>query len=368
MKFEVLVEDSATRARRGRLHLAHGVVETPIFMPVGTQGTVKGMTPDQLRALSVEIILSNSYHLMLRPGADVVQRLGGLHQFMGWDRPILTDSGGYQVFSLSPLRQISDEGVTFRSHLDGTAHMLTPEGAVDIQTALGSDILMVLDDCLAYPATHDQAAASMRRSMTWAARCLKHFRQVERPRQELFGIVQGGVYADLRQESSEFLQALDFPGYAIGGLAVGEPNAKMYETIAAVEPHLPKDRPRYLMGVGTPEDLIECVALGVDMFDCVMPTRHARNGWLFTRTGHIAIKQAQYREDPRPIDEACGCEVCARYSRAYLRHLFMANEILSSVFNTIHNLQFYLDTIRRIRQFIEFRNYDRLLAEIRKNP
>jgi queuine tRNA-ribosyltransferase len=341
------------------------VVETPVFMPVGTQATVKGMTTDNLRRLSVEILLCNSYHLLLRPGPAVVEKLGGLHRFMAWDRPILTDSGGYQVFSLSTLRQIGDSGVTFRSHLDGTEYSLTPESAVDVQTALGADILMVLDDCLAYPATHEQAAASMRRSMAWAGRCAKHFRERERPHQALFGIVQGGVYPDLRQESAERLVAMDFPGYAIGGLAVGEPSAMMYETIAAAEPYLPREKPRYLMGVGTPEDLIECVAQGVDMFDCVMPTRHARNGWLFTSDGHIAIKQAQYKEDARPIDESCGCEVCARYSRAYLRHLFLANEILSSVLNTIHNLHFYLDTIRRIRQFIELRRYDRLLAEIR---
>jgi queuine tRNA-ribosyltransferase len=365
MKFEVLSQDSTTRARRGRLHLAHGVVETPIFMPVGTQATVKGMTPDQLHALSVEILLCNSYHLMLRPGHDAIARLGGLHRFMGWNGPILTDSGGYQVFSLSALRQISDEGVTFQSHLDGSACSLTPESAMDIQVALGADIVMALDDCLAFPATHAAASESMRRSMTWAARCKSHFGRLAPEGQALFGIVQGGTYPDLRKESAERLVSMDFPGYAIGGLAVGEPNPAMYEVIATTEPVLPNEKPRYLMGVGTPEDLIECVALGVDMFDCVMPTRHARNGWLFTPEGHIAIKQSQYKEDPGPIDETCGCAVCKTYSRAYLRHLFMANEILSSVLNTIHNLHFYLDTIRRIRQFIEFRRYEELLAETR---
>jgi queuine tRNA-ribosyltransferase len=284
---------------------------------------------------------------------------------MGWDRPILTDSGGYQVFSLSSLREISDDGVTFQSHLDGSSYSLTPETAVDIQHSLGSDIMMVLDDCLAFPATHEAAAQSMRRSMTWAGRCKAHFRGLAPGGQELFGIVQGGVYPDLRRESAERLHELDFPGYAIGGLAVGEPNSAMYEVIEGVEPFLPEGRPRYLMGVGTPEDLVECVALGVDMFDCVMPTRHARNGWLFTRDGHIAIKQAQYKEDPRPIDELCECSVCRTFSRAYLRHLFMANEILSSLLNTIHNLHFYLDTMKRIRQFIEFRRYGELLAEVR---
>lgn len=365
MKFEVLGKDERTRARRGRLHLAHGVVETPIFMPVGTQATVKGLTPEQLLSLSVEILLCNSYHLMLRPGHETIERMGGLHRFMGWDRPILTDSGGYQVFSLSGLRDVSEDGVTFQSHLDGTTYKLTPESAIDIQIALGSDIMMVLDDCLAYPATAEMAGASMRRSMDWAARCQGHFRRRSPSGQELFGIVQGGVYADLRRESAERLRELDFPGYAIGGLAVGEPNAAMYEVIDQLEPSLPEDRPRYLMGVGTPEDLVECVALGIDMFDCVMPTRHARNGWLFTSDGHIAIKHAEYKEDSRPIDEACGCPVCLKYSRAYLRHLFMAKEILSSVLNTIHNVYFYLDTMNRIRQFIEFRRFDELLAKVR---
>jgi queuine tRNA-ribosyltransferase len=368
MKFEVLGKDANTRARRGRLHLAHGVVETPIFMPVGTQATVKGLTPEQLESLSVQILLCNSYHLMLRPGHETVAKLGGLHKFMGWNRPILTDSGGYQVFSLSDLRKVSDDGVTFQSHLDGTTYNLTPEGAMDVQIALGSDIVMALDDCLGYPATVEMATASMRRSMAWAARCHSYFRQRAPSGQELFGIVQGGVFPELRRESAERLQELGFPGYAIGGLAVGEPNPAMYEVIDRLEPHLPEDKPRYLMGVGTPEDLVECVALGVDMFDCVMPTRHARNGWLFTEEGHLSIKHAEFKEDPRPIDEACGCPVCAKYSRAYLRHLFMAKEILSSVLNTIHNVYFYLDTMNRIRQFIEFRRFDELLAKVRNKP
>ena len=371
MKFELLDKDTRTRARRGRLHLAHGVVETPIFMPVGTQATVKAMTPDQLRDLQVEILLCNSYHLLLRPGHDVIGRLGGLHRFMSWDRPILTDSGGYQVFSLAELRKISDEGVQFQSHLDGSSYFLGPETAIDVQRALGSDIMMCLDDCLAYPATLFESEKSMKRSMTWAERCKNHFMAgAERnggPAQALFGIVQGGIYHELRKESAERLTAIDFPGYAIGGLAVGEPKPLMYEVIERVEPNLPSDKSRYLMGVGTPADLVEAVALGVDMFDCVMPTRHARNGWLFTRGGHIVIKHAKYKEDSEPIDASCACPVCRTYSRAYLRHLFNAGEILSSVLNTVHNLFFYLDTISRIRQFIEAHRYDELLAEVRRD-
>ena len=365
MKFEILTKDPRTRARRGRLHTSHGVVETPIFMPVGTQATVKSMTPDQLRDLNVEILLCNSYHLFLRPGHDTVARLGGLHRFMAWDRPILTDSGGYQVFSLSSLRKISDDGVKFQSHLDGSTHFLSPEIAIDVQLALGSDVMMILDDCLAYPASQFETEKSMNRSLVWADRCKNHFDAVDSPN-SLFGIVQGGIHHDLRKESAERLIAMNFPGYAIGGLAVGEPKPLMYEVIDQIEPHLPHEKPRYLMGVGTPADLVEAVALGVDMFDCVMPTRHARNGWLFTRDGHIVIKHAKYKDDGAPIDSNCGCVVCQRYSRAYLRHLFIANEILSSVLNTVHNLYFYLDMIRRIRQFIEFHRFEDLLTETRK--
>jgi len=369
MIFEVLTKDAKTRARRGRLHTAHGVIETPVFMPVGTQATVKSMTPDQLRHLNVEILLCNSYHLFLRPGHETVARLGGLHRFMAWDGPILTDSGGFQVFSLSSLRDISEEGVRFQSHLDGTTHFLSPELAVEVQMALGSDIMMILDDCLAYPADHFDADRSMRRSLAWAERCHTRWKGTwglpPRP-QALFGIVQGSIYSDLRKESAERLIAMDFPGYAIGGLAVGEPKPLMYEIIEHVEPYLPEDKPRYLMGVGTPADLVEAVARGVDMFDCVMPTRHARNGWLFTKGGHIVIKHSKYKEDHEPIDPTCGCSVCRTYSRAYLRHLFISNEILSSVLNTTHNLYFYLDTIRRIRQFIEFHRFDEILAETRR--
>jgi queuine tRNA-ribosyltransferase len=368
--FELITKDPRTRARRGRLHTPHGTIETPIFMPVGTQATVKSMTTGQLRDLSVEILLCNSYHLFLRPGHETVAHLGGLHRFMCWDRPILTDSGGYQVFSLSSLRDISEDGVRFQSHLDGSTHFLSPEIAVDVQTALGSDIMMILDDCLAYPATIFDAERSMKRSLAWAERCRRHWQSLSSAPSStvgsLFGIVQGSIYPDLRQESAERLVQLDFPGYAIGGLAVGEPKPLMYEIIEKVEPYLPVDKPRYLMGVGTPADLVEAVALGVDMFDCVMPTRHARNGWLFTKDGHIVIKHAKYKEDPDPVDATCSCPVCRTYSRAYLRHLFIANEILSSVLNTIHNLHFYLDTIRRIRQFIEFHRFDEFLTETRR--
>ena len=391
MIFEVLTKDPKTRARRGRLQTAHGFVETPVFMPVGTQATVKSMTGDQLQALNVEILLCNAYHLLLRPGHETIQQLGGLHRFMAWDRPILTDSGGYQVFSLSTLRDLDDDGVRFQSHLDGSTHFLSPEKAIDVQAALGSDIMMILDDCLAYPASRFETEKSMHRSLVWADRCKKHWeirgqtgdfpiyetKDIEPENREftrltpnfqpaLFGIVQGGIYHDLRRESAVRLAGMDFPGYAIGGLAVGEPKPLMYEIIDQVEPHLPAAKPRYLMGVGTPADLAEAIALGVDMFDCVMPTRHARNGWLFTKHGHIVIKHAKYKDDPDPVDSTCSCMVCGRYSRAYLRHLFIANEILSSVLNTIHNLHFYLDTISRIRQFIELHHFDEFLAEVRK--
>ena len=366
MKFDLLKTDARTGARRGRLHTVHGVVETPAFMPVGTLGTVKGVMPEQLKDLGAEMILSNAYHLSLRPGYEVIRSLGGLHRFMGWDRPILTDSGGYQVFSLSAFRKIGDEGVSFRSHLDGSPIFLSPEGAIDIQLALGSDVAMVLDDCLAYPSEPRDAAVSMRRSMEWARRCRDHFDAAGAASGALFGIVQGSTHPDLRAESAGRLIDIGFDGYAIGGLAVGEPVPQMYETVERLGPLLPVDRPRYLMGVGTPRDLVECVARGVDMFDCVMPTRHGRNGWLFTREGHIVIRNARYRTDERPIAEDCGCPVCLRYSRAYLRHLFVSKEILSSVFNTIHNLFFYLDTMRKIRHFIESEGFSDFLAHTRE--
>jgi queuine tRNA-ribosyltransferase len=365
MKFELLKTDTRTKARRGRLHTDHGMVETPVFMPVGTQGTVKGMMPEQLESLGVDMILSNAYHLFVRPGHELIRSHGGLHRFMGWSGPILTDSGGYQIFSLGDLGRINDEGVSFRSHLDGAPLFLSPEIAVDVQTALGSDVVMVLDDCLAYPSTHDDAAQSMRRSMEWAARSRSHFDHGERAGQALFGIVQGSTFSDLREECAERLVDTRFDGYAIGGLGVGEPVSEMYDVVEAQDPLLPRDQPRYLMGVGTPRNLIECVARGIDMFDCVMPTRHARNGWLFTSDGHIVIRHARFRSDENPIDPKCKCPVCGRYSRAYLRHLYVSKEILSSVLNTVHNLFFYLDTMRRIRHFIESERFSELLAVAR---
>jgi len=367
MKFDLLKTDTETKARRGRLHTAHGVVETPVFMPVGTQATVKGMTPEQREALGAEIILSNACDLFVRPGHELIKGQGGLHRFMGWDRPILTDSGGYQVFSLSDLRKIDDDGVRFRSHLDGAPLFLSPEIAVDVQSALGSDVVMVLDDCLAHPASHDDALRSMRRSMEWARRCRTRFDSIEDNPNALFGIVQGSTFPDLRAESADRLIETGFDGYAIGGLAVGEPIPEMYDIVEAQDPLLPPDKPRYLMGVGTPRDLIECVARGVDMFDCVMPTRHARNGWLFTTEGHIVIRHARFRNDESPIDENCECPVCKKYSRAYLRHLYVSKEILSSILNTTHNLFFYLDTMRRIRHFIESERFSELLAAARSS-
>ncbi|MEQ1759861.1 MAG: tRNA guanosine(34) transglycosylase Tgt [Vicinamibacterales bacterium] len=355
-------------ARRGELHTPHGVIQTPAFMPVGTQGTVKALRHDDLEALGAEIILGNTYHLYLRPGHQRIAALGGLHQFIGWTRPLLTDSGGYQVFSLADRRVISEEGAAFQSHLDGSRHLLTPESAVDIQAHLGADIAMAFDECLAYPASQDAAAESMRRSVRWAARCRSRFEQVRggdaagvvvtNPGQALFGIVQGGVYQDLRDESAARTVELGFEGYALGGLSVGEPNEVMYAVTEATTRHLPVGQPRYLMGTGTPEDLVESVARGIDMFDCVMPTRHARNGQLFTSQGRVNIKNARHADDAGPLDPACRCFTCRRHSRAYLRHLYMAGEMTASALNTLHNLTFYLDTMRRIRDAIAFRTFE----------
>jgi len=355
-------------ARLGTVVTPHGIVVTPAFMPVGTQGTVKAALHKDLEELGASIILGNTYHLFLRPGDELIARRGGLHRFIGWTRPILTDSGGYQVFSLADRRKIGEEGAEFRSHLDGSLHMLSPERATDIQANLGSDIAMVLDECLAYPATHDEAAASMRRSARWAERCRDRLRAlraggvegvtVSTPGQAQFGIVQGGVFPDLRAESADATVALDFDGYAIGGLSVGEPPAVMYDTVAATASRLPERRPRYLMGAGTPEDLVECVARGIDMFDCVMPTRNARNGQLFTSQGRVNIRNARHAEDDGPLDPACGCYTCRRHSRAYLRHLYMAGEVAALTLNTLHNLTFYLDTMKRIREAIAFRSFE----------
>ena len=349
-------------ARRGRLHLAHGTVETPVFMPVGTVGAVKSLTPQDLNDINASIILGNTYHLYLRPGMDVIREFGGLHRFIGWDRPILTDSGGFQIFSLGKLNKLSEEGARFQSHLDGSSLELTPELAVKIQETIGSDIHMVLDECTPYPATRDQAEVSMRRSMRWASRCRK-----AKTRQELcqFGIVQGGVYSDLRQESAKALMEIGFEGYAIGGLSVGETKAEMTEMTAACTDILPTDQPRYLMGVGTPLDLIEGVNLGVDMFDCVMPTRNGRNGSMFTSEGRINIKNQKYRFDPAPLDPECSCYTCKTFSRAYLRHLFVAGELTCLRLFTIHNLSYYINLMAKIRHSIESATFDELLAEQR---
>ena len=347
--FELLKTDPHTGARLGRMTTAHGEVRTPVFMPVGTQGTVKAMTPDGLREAGAEIILGNTYHLYLRPGHELIRDHGGLHRFMRWDRPILTDSGGFQIFSLGPLRKITEEGVHFQSHIDGSRHFLSPERAIEIQQALGSDIMMCLDDCTPYPAERAYVAKSMALTHRWAKRCREAKGGTD---QALFGIVQGGVYQDLRKASVEALAAIGFDGYAIGGLSVGEPKALMMETCAATAPLLPAGQARYLMGVGTPEDIVECVGYGIDLFDCVMPTRCARNGLLFTNRGKVVIKNARYRTDQAPLDETCDCYTCRNFSRAYLRHLFTAREILALLLNTIHNVRFYLALMERIRAAI----------------
>lgn len=348
-------------ARRGILHTAHGDIDTPVFMPVGTQGAVKAMTPRDLEEAGASIILGNTYHLMLRPGDELIARRGGLHRFIGWNKPILTDSGGYQVFSLSDRRKITENGVQFRSHLDGSAHLLTPESAVDIQRNLGSDIAMVLDECPALPSTPDVIDQSLQLSARWARRCRDHFlgrTDGPNPGQMQFGIVQGGTFREMRAKSAELTVAIGFEGYAIGGLSVGEPNETMYQVVESTAPLLPADQPRYLMGVGTPIDLVECVARGIDMFDCVMPTRNARNGQLFTSEGPLNIKNLEFAEDDRPLDPACSCYTCRNFSRAYLRHLFRAGEMTGGTLNTLHNLSFYLDSMRRIREAISFGRFE----------
>jgi queuine tRNA-ribosyltransferase len=366
--FEVLQRDP-TGARRGRLTTPHGVIETPVFMPVGTAATVKGLTQDALEELGAGIILANTYHLYLRPGHKLIRKLGGLHAFMAWRNAILTDSGGYQVFSLSELRKITDEGVRFRSHLDGSEHLLTPEKAAEIQLALGSDIAMVLDECIETPAPRNVAEAAVKRTTEWATRARRYFLecagQNHTPPQWQFGIVQGATFADLRRESAQQLLELNFPGYAVGGLAVGEPHEVTCEMAAEVTTLLPTERPRYLMGVGRPEQLAEYVARGIDLMDCVLPTRAARHACLYTSEGRVLIKNARYREDQRPIDPKCGCNVCRRYTRAYLRHLFAAGEITAAILATHHNVRFYLDIMRQIREAISFGHLANFAAELR---
>jgi queuine tRNA-ribosyltransferase len=347
--FALLGHDGA--ARRGRVSTAHGTIETPAFMPVGTAATVKAMRPEDVAATGAEIILGNTYHLMLRPGAERIAALGGLHRFMNWPRAILTDSGGYQVMSLAALRKISENGVTFRSHLDGTAMELTPERSIEIQRLLGADIIMAFDECTPFPATEEQARQSMELSMRWAARSKAAF--IDRDGAGLFGIVQGSVYPALRHQSAAALQAIGFDGYAVGGLAVGEGQEAMFKVLDETTPALPQDRPRYLMGVGKPADIIGAVLRGIDMFDCVLPTRSGRTGQAFTRRGQINLRNARHGEDPRALDEACGCAACTQYSRAYLHHLVRANEILASMLLTEHNLRYYADLMRDLRGAIE---------------
>jgi queuine tRNA-ribosyltransferase len=377
-------------ARAGRLRTAHGDIDTPVFMPVGTLATVKGVPQDTLEELGVQILLANTYHLFLRPGTDTIRKLGGLHGFMSWERAILTDSGGYQVFSLSDLRKVREEGVEFRSHLDGALHFLGPETATAAQIALGADIIMAFDECTEHPATRERARQSLEMTARWAERSKKYFEEhkgevpwntssvvgrrswaktlpAAADDQLLFGIVQGGMFPDLRRESAERTVAMGFPGYAIGGLSVGEPRQLTREMVEATLPWLPADQPRYLMGVGTPDEIVEYAAMGVDMMDCVLPTRAARHGLLYTSKGNLAIKNARFAQDEGPLDPRCGCRVCARYSRAYLRHLYSSNESLAGALNTVHNLAFYLDTMRRVRQAIELGHLEELLSEVRSH-
>jgi queuine tRNA-ribosyltransferase len=391
MSIEFRIEATRGKARAGRMVSPHGEVETPVFMPVGTVATVKAVPQDVLEELGVQILLGNTYHLYLRPGVDTVRKLGGLHRFMAWPRAILTDSGGFQVFSLNELRKVTEEGVTFRSHLDGSSHFFSPERAMEAQIGLGADIIMAFDECTEYPADRARTKASMELTLRWAERSKKYFEEhkqevpwkpvvsgqwsvpSENQKQEtgnwtqtdhwplttdhcltqsLFGIVQGGMDPELRKESAERTVEIGFPGYAIGGLSVGEPRERTREVIEATLEYLPADKPRYVMGVGTPEEIVEYASLGVDMMDCVLPTRAARHGLLFTSEGKISIKQARYNQDAGPLDPNCGCRVCQRYSRAYLRHLYASNEVLAQVLNTLHNLSFYLDTMRRVRHSI----------------
>ncbi len=389
--FQVVAASGA--ARRGRMVTPHGEVETPVFMPVGTLASVKGVAQDVLEELGVQILLGNTYHLYLRPGVEQVRKLGGLHRFMSWPRAILTDSGGFQVFSLSELRKVTEEGVTFRSHLDGSSHFFSPESAMDAQIGLGADIIMAFDECTEHPAEPERVRQSMELTLRWAERSKKHFEahqhevpwhevssfefqvsggtdtrnlklETRNPSQALFGIVQGGMDPALRKESAERTIEIGFPGYAIGGLSVGEPRAVTREIVEATLEHLPAGQPRYLMGVGTPEEIVEYSALGIDMMDCVLPTRAARHGLLFTSQGKISIKQARYAGDQDPLDPNCSCRVCARYSRAYLRHLYASNEVLAQVLNTVHNLSFYLDTMRAVRHSIALGENPRSLSEV----
>jgi queuine tRNA-ribosyltransferase len=395
MRFDIAARDPLTRARVGLLHTSHGIVETPAFMPVGTAGTVKGMTQEELEELGVDLLLANTYHLYLRPGHETIREFGGLHRFMGWPHAILTDSGGFQIMSLKGLGRVAEDGFHFRSHLDGSSHLLAPERAVEVQLALGADIIMTLDECVEFPSSHETLRRAVKLTGRWARRAKEFwlrqnsgdsagiqdseavsssFAEPEGRNQNpqsrtlkpaLFGIVQGGTDRDLRRESAEEICDIGFEGYAVGGLSVGEPKSETYEVAGFTAELLPADHPRYLMGVGTPADLAECVACGIDLFDCVMPTRNARNACVFTSEGKLVIKNASYARDPAPLDPACGCRVCRRYSRGYIRHLFGAGEMLAATLATYHNLHFYLDTMRHIRQAIRAGDFERFLSKAR---
>jgi queuine tRNA-ribosyltransferase len=356
--FQLLKKDENSRARRGRLTTSHGVIETPVFMPVGTQGSVKGVSPRELREVEAQIVLGNTYHLFVRPGLDVIRAVGGLHRFMNWDGPILTDSGGYQIFSLAKLRKITEEGVQFQNHIDGSPAFISPEIAMEIQATLGSDIAMVLDECPPWPCEYEYAARSLEMTHRWAKRCKAKSENVtqsgrKQERQLVFGIVQGATFEELRKSSAQTLAAMDFDGYAIGGVSVGEPEPEMMSAVEWSEPHLPENKPRYAMGLGTPPQLIELIARGVDMFDCVLPTRLARNGTAFTTTGTLNFKNAEFTLQSGPLEEGCACEACQGYSRAYLRHLLKSEEILGLRLLSIHNLHFYLDLMKRARAAID---------------
>lgn len=371
MSLEFTVKKTAGKARRGEMKLNHGTVQTPIFMPVGTYGTVKAMAPNELEEIGSQIILGNTFHLWLRPGLDVIEKHGGLHRFMGWDKPILTDSGGFQVFSLKGLRKITEEGVKFASPINGDKLFLTPEVSMQIQRVLNSDIVMVFDECTPYkindrPATEEEAAKSMRMSLRWARRSKEEFDRLGNPN-ALFGIVQGGMYEHLRLESLQGLKEIGFHGYAVGGLSVGEPKEEMHRIMEKIVWQLPQDKPRYLMGVGTPEDLVEGVSQGIDMFDCVMPTRNARNGWLFTRYGDVKIRNSKYKDDLRPLDPTCDCYACKHFTRAYLHHLQKVNEILGARLNTIHNLHYYLHLMQEIRDALDADRFDQWREEFFAN-
>lgn len=364
LTYKLIKKDSKTKARRGEITTPHGVIQTPVFMPVGTAAAVKAMRPEQVEELGAEIILSNTYHLYLRPGHEIVREAGGLHKFMNWNKPILTDSGGFQVFSLGDLRKITEEGVEFRSFIDGSKHMLTPEKSIEIQNALGSDIIMAFDECAPYPAGREYVKNSLERTTRWLKRCKEAHKDTER--QALFGIMQGGMYPDLRKQSAEEITQFDLPGYAIGGLSVGEPKEEMCEILDYIDKWLPEDKPRYLMGVGTPDYLFEGVERGVDMFDCVLPTRIARNGTAMTSRGVVNIKNAKYERDFTPLDHECDCYTCRNYSRAYLRHMFKSNEIMSSMLLSEHNLHFLVNTMKNMRKAIEedrFSEYKREFYE-----